>query len=534
MRHTILALLAPGLLLAGCGKPGELIDDAAWSALGPIYGVANFDDDDGNGEKDWSDVLVEGENDLSVLSVADLMAGVADDERLKVGLTGENIRVWRDGELFLEDGDIARISGRSDLQIEFLDFLAKGTLTFIQRDEDDNELARAEVPLMSGPLIINNHSQLAELVMAMSYTGTGGNTGFVNGFKSVLGENFRDVPVNQYGYDVWVQDEIEFATLTAPDHRVDVVIDSIRNNNGAGLDDFPEEQFEGPDFARNTWGDVRASSQDSFGNMEASPPVTVDGVYYPFGRIYWGEYRGSGPRDEDLLAFLQAQRVQAPFIHDVTWLCVGHVDEFSTFLPDPNSDKGFKLLVTDVNEGYAFLEGLDPELTLPQYENEKGYATIGDVVNDKALRALNEDIQLDYLDPAVELFKTELGLTEEDIIRVPMLFEENAWCGGDTATFFPGTVNMTVAQLEEGGEVHVFLPDPFLRENNTTSSSARSADPFIANFESLLPQNVSPHWLDDWDWYHMQLGEVHCGSNTIRTPNANWWEDALHLLGDDQ
>lgn len=534
MRHTILALLTPGLLLTGCGKPGELIDDDAWAALEPVYGVANFDDDDSNGEKDWADVLVEGENDLSILSVSDLMAGVDEGEQLKVGLTGENIRVWRDGELFLEDGDIVKLSGKADLEIEFLDFLAEGSLTFVQRDEEKNELARASVDLLSGPLIINNHSQLAELVMAMSYTGNGGNTGFINGFQGVLGDAFLSSPVSSYGYDVWVQDEIEFATLTAPGHRVDVVIDSIRTDNGSGLDDFPEENFEGPDFARNTWGDARANSQDSFGNMEASPPVTVDGVDYPFGKIYWGEYRGSGPNDDVLLDFLESQKVQAPFIQDVTWLCVGHVDEFSTFLPDPNSDKGFKLLVTDVNEGYAFLETLDPEMSLPKYEGEKGYATIGDVIDDMALRALNEDIQVDYLDPAVELFMTELGLTEDDIIRIPMLFEENAWCGGDTATFFPGTVNLTVAQLEEDGEVHAFLPDPFLRENSSTSSTARADDPFIANFESLLPQNVSPHWLDDWDWYHMQLGEVHCGSNTVRTPNANWWEDALHLIGDDQ
>ena len=114
MRHTITALFIPGLLLSGCGTPGELIDDADWAALGPVYGVANFDDDDGNGEKDWSDALVEGENDLSVISVADLVKGVGDDEVLKVSLTGADIRVWRDGELFLEDGGTERIRGSAD------------------------------------------------------------------------------------------------------------------------------------------------------------------------------------------------------------------------------------------------------------------------------------------------------------------------------------------------------------------------------------------------------------------------------------
>ena len=29
---------------------------------------------------------------------------------------------------------------------------------------------------------------------------------------------------------------------------------------------------------------------------------------------------------------------------------------------------------------------------------------------------------------------------------------------------------------------------------------------------------------DDWEWYHMALGEVHCGSNIQRTPIENWWD----------
>jgi protein-arginine deiminase len=36
--------------------------------------------------------------------------------------------------------------------------------------------------------------------------------------------------------------------------------------------------------------------------------------------------------------------------------------------------------------------------------------------------------------------------------------------------------------------------------------------------------------VDDWNAYHLLWGEVHCGTNTVRTPTANWWEDAMHLL----
>ena len=36
----------------------------------------------------------------------------------------------------------------------------------------------------------------------------------------------------------------------------------------------------------------------------------------------------------------------------------------------------------------------------------------------------------------------------------------------------------------------------------------------------------SLRFLDDWDRYHVKLGEVHCGTNTKRTLSSgtNWWE----------
>lgn len=49
--------------------------------------------------------------------------------------------------------------------------------------------------------------------------------------------------------------------------------------------------IQGPDFgyvARPRQGPEHASSLDSFGNLEVSPPVTVQGKEYPLGRILIG------------------------------------------------------------------------------------------------------------------------------------------------------------------------------------------------------------------------------------------------------
>ena len=122
-----------------------------------------------------------------------------------------------------------------------------------------------------------------------------------------------------------------------------------------------------------------ANSQDSFGNLEVAPPV--DG--YPYGRIYYGDwYYGSTPDTitSDLTSEFDAQAVQAPFTLDVTFLCVGHVDEYMTFVPDASSPKGFKYLLADVNAGYAFLETLSPSMSLPKYANDHGFSTVGSIL----------------------------------------------------------------------------------------------------------------------------------------------------------
>ena len=55
---------------------------------------------------------------------------------------------------------------------------------------------------------------------------------------------------------------------------------------------------------------------------------------------------------------------------------------------------------------------------------------------------------------------------------------------------------------------------------------------FIDAFNQLLPPSLDLYYVDDWDTYHLMQGEVHCGSNTRRSPpNVTWWKDAAHLMG---
>lgn len=505
------------LTLVGCKKPADdVVTPSATLSVDPVYGVANVDDDDENGEPDWDDVGAASDNDLAPITWSS-------EEDVDLTFAGADVRVWSGGAVILDaDVTTANVPAGTTLEVEFAESMADATLTFTPVDTVD---AAVTIPLRASPLILNNHLQPAEMVLALEITRQG-NEAFIDGFTSVLGDAFLPVEGTRYGYDVWVQDEIELGTMTAPGHRMDVVIDSIRTTGDQYLDPLAERVFEAPDFARRGWGSGRATSQDSFGNMEVSPPVTVDGVEYPFGRIYWGRTASWGPT-EALTEMLDAQKVQAPFQLDIRWLCVGHVDEFSSFVPDPTSPKGFRLLYTDTTLAKTFLEGLDPDMAIPQFVRTHGYSTVGELVEDDALWDYNADLQADYLDPNLETFKTELGLDEEDIIRIPGMFEESRECAGGALSLIPGTANLVIAEMD--GVTNAFIADPFLREDVDDQAS----DPFIAEVASLIPSNLTIRWLDDWDWYHAAWGEVHCGSNTERTPVADWWTVALHLLEEE-
>jgi protein-arginine deiminase len=535
MRHWMML----GWAAAGCGGDGrdEGSDGVVPAPLGPeappaeVLGIANLDDDDEDGTVDWEQAGVAGDNDLAAWAIPGDPA--PDGASWVFALSGpgaEAVRVYGpDGALLLDAASPeATLPARADglaLGVEFGGFLTSGTLSLRRVEADGAETDAWSAALLSAPLVLNHHLQSADLVMAMESAGSGSrsNAAMIQDFRDALRERFIGYPLQSYGYDVWVQDEIEFGTLTAPGLFMDLVINSVRSE-GSGLDPLPARAFAGPDFAVGTWGRGRVTSQDSFGNLEVSPPVAVGGVEYPLGRVYWGEWRGKGLTD-DLADLLIAQKVQAPFVLDVSFLCVGHVDEVSTFVPDPTAPRGFRFYFSDALLGLALVDAQDPSLALTRYADGHGYATAGEMQDDAALRAYNEDIQANHLDPMLEVFRAELALTDDEIIRVPALYEESRWCGGDALALIPATVNMTVSPVD--GTTHLFLPDPFFR----TDVGDPSSDPVIAAMEDLFPADAELHWVDNWYLYHLAAGEVHCGSNTIRPPAASWETSARHLLG---
>jgi hypothetical protein len=550
-------LAAAGLLVPGCKDDGELVDDDVDTTTGAdtgddvdpggtgtgedestggedevvfelesVFGVPNLDDDDENGTADWYELPFDGDNDLSALHVP----GVPEGYTVEMTLAGdlEHIRVWRGGSDFIGHGGDPIVDTFSFdpgpegtvLDVEFGEYNARGVLHATLFDREGAEVESIAIDLHASPLILNHHLQPTERVWVVETGNWGGNASMIADIEAVVGSRLTKIPGGTVGHDVWVQDEIELATSAAADGtRLDTVIDSIRER---GLAPYPKNVMPRPDKAVRMWGHpASATTFDAFGNLEASPPVTVNGVEYPFGRVYYGR-EGVWGLDDVLADFLAAQEVQAPFELNTAWLCVGHIDEVSSFVPDPSSPKGFKLLFSDIPSAYEILDGLDPTISLPRYQSGHGFATVGDIVDNAGLRAYNMDRQALYLDPMLDVFKAELDLDDSDIILIPTLKEQLGGCG--SAALIPGTINLLVVNVDD--TTHLFVADPFLR----SQGSDQSSDPIAQDFVARMPDGIEVHFVDNWNVYHLGNGEVHCATNDRRTPMAMWYEDAMHLL----
>uniref|UniRef100_A0A8C2QR90 Protein-arginine deiminase n=1 Tax=Capra hircus TaxID=9925 RepID=A0A8C2QR90_CAPHI len=309
--------------------------------------------------------------------------------------------------------------------------------------------------------------------------------------------------------DRWIQDEMEFGYTEAPHKAFPVVFDSPRNR---GLKDFPYKRILGPDFGYVT-REIQvagASGLDSFGNLDVSPPVVVEGKEYPLGRILIGSCL---PR-EGPLPFRITQQVSQRVRNQIpVWapnqnLTPGCCPTFLSWLPT----LGFRLLLASPSAC----------LKLFQEKKEEGYGeaaqfdglehqvkrSINEMLADRRLRDDNLYAQR-CIDWNRALLKRELGLTEQDIVDVPQLFSLNGACA---EAFFPDMVNMVVLGR------HLGIPKPFGPIINGCCCLEEKV-------RSLLePLGLCCVFIDDYLSYHKLLGEVHCGTNVRRKPFPfKWW-----------
>jgi protein-arginine deiminase len=110
----------------------------------------------------------------------------------------------------------------------------------------------------------------------------------------------------------------------------------------------------------------------------------------------------------------------------------------------------------------------------------------------------------------VAKIKAETGLTDAEIIKIPFLHMP---LDGYSIAFQPGMVNGLYL-----AEKHFVSPDPH-------GPVINGKDIFKTAMEqALAPLAITVHFAEDWDVYHRNSGEVHCGTNSTRKiPDVKWW-----------
>lgn len=334
---------------------------------------------------------------------------------------------------------------------------------------------------------------------------------------------------SKYRDDRWIQDEIEFGYCESPTRNLPVVLDGPRDRD---LDKFPEEHLLQNDFGHFV---VKRrylnNSLDSFGNLEVSPPVVVNGKQYPLGRIVFGGKQfnvyGTDLRQmmPELRRVLYAQKVQSPIEVYSDWLSVGHVDEFMNFIPDKDSEKGFRLMLASPTLCRSALTELQTQGfgQTKMFEGQKrldfdtgSYSdasiTIDEYLANQALAEVDDQCQK-FIDLNKDILKTSLGLDDADIIYAPVTFKPASAISRRVLAFFPDMVNHLIVN-----DFHI-VPKPY-------GPIINGQCVFEKLMTEVLPSYKKVRYIDDWLSYHEVSGEVHCGTNTLRKPfsNVRWWE----------
>jgi protein-arginine deiminase len=419
-------------------------------------------------------------------------------------------------------------------------FAAKGVTP---GDEDDPEAANIKIPNVDEHARPIDERTFAELNRQ-------GRAQYRQQWRAALKKSAPHVPFQLlpavHG-DRWMQDFYEpgYVSMPAPhgrQHTMTIVLRSATKNRGEANPPKGHLMREGSRIVYSRLrgpgiGVVQAydakrmralkphnkiDTMSSTGNFEAVPPFRNGGRSFPNGRMIWGAGHGRKP-DPNFTRMLRAQGTQKPLVIDTSWLTVGHVDEFISFVPT-NSPRGWTIAVEDPHAGIAFLKRLRAE----GHGNEKVFRglvrfgdnkhpfvraarTVDSVLTDpKALEATRAAAH--HIHSALAKVQRATGIPNKQIIRVPTFYarESDGFLGSE----IPATVNGV--PLKPGVFVAPRPHGPIIG----------GGDAFEKEIEKRFAEHgVRVRWVEDWYFAHLLLGEVHCTSNVLRDPRTArpWW-----------
>lgn len=422
------------------------------------------------------------------------------------------------------------------------------------------------VTLRVAPVLVHHHAQHADRIFTAADSVGLGLPEFNDALRSAAQIAGIAEPVYGFSnYDKWVQDWFEPAYSSIPGPEGPIVLRIMlrsSQNRPSGGQIFTDLRTATVGAAQHT-GPI-GDTTDSMGNLETIPPHTYGGRSYPAGRAIIGSWNGRLPH---IFNFLRAQEVQDPVELDTTWLMVGHVDEFVQFLPAPETERGWVMMVDDPlaglnllreasEAGHDSVQGLSrPRMATDPEGSCLPDITLSEVLNLANLTQLNE-MAAERISFNVDILKKEIGLSDKDIFRVPAVFYDfTGWnCVAsntqvrkgsfsnkdkqpdiiDAAGSQPWDAGMLRERQDSGMQViahypsvingvvlsdkHYLAPNPWgpvIEGQDILASAVREVYAEAAGYEVIF--------MDDWHTHHTSGGEIHCGTNVWRNADDQWW-----------
>ena len=549
--------------------PGDQdIEDQPLSATSGAVFIANLDDDDGNKIRDAEDTAINAGEDIAdiapiVVSAWPEAPDGATGWLYLDELSSQNVRMHKqnaDGTWSLVAGVMTDCSAANPdcqfggatvltteelrtgviLGLEGRDFIRSTAqpwqgqvdLSFQILDVDQAPITSEGAPdgwdrakmFLAPWLLFGNLSPFDRVFSA----------GWATEFVGPIGNTTAEAGVEYVTYDwgsynnQWTQDWLQTGWTAMPKEGGVVHGMKIANarpfynqQNGGFPIDWLTQNYLGVDAGTLAVYNTPNSggTGDSHGNHDLIPPHEG----YPMGRIVVG----SNVLPETL-EFYNAQKIQGPYLELYSdWLIVAHIDEVFSYVP-ANTERGWKLLVGSPTLARQMLEdaeagGAGDVQMFQGKEWDSGPAaiSISDVLTDANLMSWSQESQ-GFIDDMLAVVVAETGLQPDEIIEIPFLFED---FGGRKVAYNPGTANALVM-----GD-YIIHPDPFGPVVNgedifKRDLSERLGTPVLG--VGSTGQGMSVNFTDDWDWYHVLLGEVHCGTNPDAPApfdSKTWWEN---------
>jgi protein-arginine deiminase len=524
----------------------EAFEDG-FSAQGGAIFLANVDDDDADARQDWRDAVVSGLDDMRDLARAtvsqypDLPANA--EVKVSVGAGLEHVRIFveRDGavsELMAPTQNEGLLDAASvaagDVQL-FVEGISTrtgdwdGTLELTLSVTIPNEATQSDrVVLRVSPVLFPDNTLPAKILYAMRITefGLGPNLEFFDVLRDLVPSEVEIYDVDQYTYvgDRWVQDNMQTGYQVMPTESgpfvMQTYLETVRSTGADGLEYFVTRERIGQDYGYAFSGG-QETSLNYGGNLEITPPFGE----YPFGRVLAGGGNGGSLRGnpyEDHMAPEQRALLGAQAQGEVIeltseWLYVGHLDEIFQFVPNPSRSNGKDFMIVFASPELAVQSLMRMEAagmgSTQIFQGRQEATTVGAILADDRLLTYNEVAQA-RIDTVKEGLIAAGAITEEDIVDVPVLYEELVFFGEDYAVAYnPGIQNLvTINQT-------LLVPDPEGPDENGVDTWQTMTR------EALEPLGLTVEFVDVYESYHINFGEAHCGTEVEHAPYAElWWE----------